>query len=144
MTVQINGTPYVVEVEDVRGRPIIVVVDGERFEVWPEADVAAPTSRTVALSPGGLRGARAATSVGPQPAPQVRRTDVVSAPLPGVVRTIAVREGTTVSAGQELCVIEAMKMKNAIHAPRDGRIAAVHVTAGQHVRHGDALVTYAE
>jgi biotin carboxyl carrier protein len=66
------------------------------------------------------------------------------APLPGVVASIAVHPGTVTSIGQELCVLEAMKMKNAIRAGRAGRIAAVHISVGQHVRHNDPLVDYTD
>jgi biotin carboxyl carrier protein len=49
-----------------------------------------------------------------------------------------------VVAGQELCVLEAMKMKNTIRASRDGEISKVHITVGQHVKHHDILVEYAD
>jgi biotin carboxyl carrier protein len=44
--------------------------------------------------------------------------------------------------GDELCTLEAMKMKNVIRAPRAGTIASVKVAVGQHVKHHDVLVEY--
>ncbi len=44
----------------------------------------------------------------------------LTTPLPGVVVSVAVKEGDTVTAGQTLLVIEAMKMEHAIKAPRAG------------------------
>ncbi len=144
MTIRINGRSYVVDVGDVRTRPVIAVVDGERIEVWPEPDTVTPAPQPTVSSAGGPRATPAPASADRQRFLHALPTDVVCAPLPGVIRTVAVRAGAVITAGQELCVIEAMKMKNPIHAPRDGRIAAVHINVDQHVRHGDALVTYAE
>src|SRR5690606_32701569 len=47
----------------------------------------------------------------------------VGAPMPGVISALNVKEGQTVSAGDVLCSIEAMKMETAIHAEADGVIA---------------------
>ena len=63
----------------------------------------------------------------------------VPAPMPGVVSTIAVREGQTVAAGDVLLSIEAMKMETQVYAPRDGTIRAVHVTPGAAVEPKDLL-----
>ena len=54
----------------------------------------------------------------------------VAAPMPGVVASMAVAEGRTVAAGDLLMTIEAMKMETALHAERDGTVAAVHVSGG--------------
>jgi biotin carboxyl carrier protein len=48
-----------------------------------------------------------------------------------------------VQIGDELCALEAMKMRNAIRATRAGRIATVHVAVGQHVKHQELLVEFA-
>jgi len=66
----------------------------------------------------------------------------IGAPMPGVVSTIAVRAGETVSAGDVLVSIEAMKMETAIHADRMGRIAEVAVKPGDQVDAKDLLVAY--
>ena len=68
----------------------------------------------------------------------------VLAPLPGVIVAIGVKPGDAVEHGQELCIIEAMKMKNVIRATRAGTIAAVHVTLNQHVKHHDALLEFTD
>lgn len=67
---------------------------------------------------------------------------VVRARTPRVITSVAVRPGDTVAMGQELCVQEAMKMKNTIRASRPGTVAAVHVARGQHVKHSDPLVEF--
>ncbi|HEV7715877.1 MAG TPA: acetyl-CoA carboxylase biotin carboxyl carrier protein subunit, partial [Steroidobacteraceae bacterium] len=63
----------------------------------------------------------------------------LSTPLPGVVVSVAVKEGDKVAAGQTLLVIEAMKMEHAIKAPRDGVVKALKHRVGDRVREGAAL-----
>lgn len=69
---------------------------------------------------------------------------LVKAPMPGKVLSLNVAEGDTVTKGQKLLVLEAMKMEHALAAPRDGVIASVSIAAGDQVGEGDALVTMAE
>ena len=72
------------------------------------------------------------------------RSDVLVAPLPGVVLEIHVRAGARVSRGDPIVVLEAMKMRNTIRAPRDAVIVEVDVEAGQPVGQGDPLVRLGE
>ena len=61
-----------------------------------------------------------------------------------MIISVAVAAGDQVEVGQELCVLEAMKMKNVIRAPRAGEIGKVLVTAGEHVQHHDVLMEFTE
>jgi 3-methylcrotonyl-CoA carboxylase alpha subunit len=63
----------------------------------------------------------------------------LTTPLPGVVVSVAVKEGDPVTAGQTLLVIEAMKMEHAIKAPRAGIVKSLKHKAGDRVREGSAL-----
>jgi biotin carboxyl carrier protein len=74
----------------------------------------------------------------------VDKGKAVLAPIPGVILSVAVCAGATVKVGQELCVLEAMKMKNAIRSTRAGVIANVYVSEGDHVKHGQVLVDFAD
>jgi len=67
----------------------------------------------------------------------------VRAPMPGRVVVVRVREGDRVVAGQELVVVEAMKMELALRAPRDGTVAGVPAVAGDFVE-ADALLVELE
>lgn len=67
------------------------------------------------------------------------RSGGLSTPLPGVVVSVAVKEGDTVAAGQTLLTIEAMKMEHAIKAPRAGVVTALKYRVGDRVREGSAL-----
>ena len=67
--------------------------------------------------------------------------DVVLTPMPGLLRDVLVSVGDVVQQGDKLAVLEAMKMEHALRAPRDGRIAAIHASAGTQVQAGIALIT---
>jgi biotin carboxyl carrier protein len=77
------------------------------------------------------------------PASQASSEDKeVAAPIPGVIISIAVKPGDQVTHGQELCVLEAMKMKNAIRSTRAGTIDTVQVAKGDSVSHGQVLMVF--
>lgn len=144
-TVKIGERAFTVEIGDLDDRPIHVLVDGEPLEVWPEQATERETdkrTKTEAAQPGPAPSPMRAEA--PPPHPQSPTSNAVLAPIPGVIVAIAVQAGDQVEAGQELCVLEAMKMKSPIRAPRAGRIAAVRVATGQQVKHKDVLVDYAD
>jgi len=68
----------------------------------------------------------------------------VGAPMPGLIVTVAVKPGDTVTKGQKLLSLEAMKMETTVHAERDGRIAEVLVTPGTPVEGGELVARYAD
>jgi pyruvate carboxylase len=66
----------------------------------------------------------------------------VGAPMPGVISTLAIKQGQKVTAGDVLLSIEAMKMETAIHAEADGVIAEVLVKPGDQIDAKDLLVRF--
>jgi len=78
----------------------------------------------------------------PEGARAARRQDsgALEAPMPGRVAAVRVVLGQRVAKGEELLVVEAMKMENALRAPRDGVVRAVHVSTGDAVAPGRPLV----
>jgi acetyl/propionyl-CoA carboxylase alpha subunit len=64
----------------------------------------------------------------------------LEAPMPGKVIAVKVAAGDTVGKGDELLVVEAMKMENAVRAPRDGRVKSVTARVGDMVSPGVVLV----
>lgn len=137
--VRIDQETYEVEISSLHDRPVQAIIDGEVFEVWPE-DAIAPTEAHTA--PVAQVHAQAPVPVRRQESGQATR--IVSAPIPGVILSIQVKVGDSIAFGQELCVLEAMKMKNQIRANRTGTIAAVQVSPGDQVRHGQVLFEYSE
>ncbi len=70
--------------------------------------------------------------------------DTVLAPMPGLVRDVAIEAGQQVSEGDRLVVLEAMKMEHVLRAPRDGVVASVAVTPGDQVSAGVLMVALEE
>jgi 3-methylcrotonyl-CoA carboxylase alpha subunit len=60
--------------------------------------------------------------------------------MPGKVIAVLVQAGSTVSKGEALLVMEAMKMEHTITAPTAGTIARIHYAVGDQVAEGEALV----
>lgn len=131
----IEGKQYQVTLKDLTARPIIAEVDGQAYEVWPE-DEEAPTP--TAISSSSKPAATSTTTSTPVTAGNL----TLNAPLPGVIISIEVKEGQAVTSGQELYVLEAMKMKNSIKADRNGKIASIHVTSGDLVKHNQLIMTF--
>jgi acetyl-CoA/propionyl-CoA carboxylase biotin carboxyl carrier protein len=65
--------------------------------------------------------------------------DIISAPMQGTVLRVAVADGDEVAAGQELLVVEAMKMENPLRAPHPGRVTGLQAAAGDTVAQGAVL-----
>ena len=144
--VEIQEKIYEVTIADIHARPVIAEVDGVKYQVWPEdgAQTAAPVvaaAPVAAVEPAPAAPAAAA----PEAAPRVKAAagaKTLNAPLPGTIVAIAVREGESVAEGQDLLTLEAMKMKNAIRADRAGVVARIHVSEGDLVQHGEALISW--
>jgi 3-methylcrotonyl-CoA carboxylase alpha subunit len=68
----------------------------------------------------------------------------LTAPMPGKVIAFMAKAGDTVSAGQALAVMEAMKMEHTLSAPRDGVVAELMFAVGDQVSEGAALLTLVE
>ena len=63
-------------------------------------------------------------------------------PMPGLIVSIAVKPGEEVKAGQELAVLEAMKMENVLRAEQDGVVETINVEAGATVAADDVLIAF--
>ena len=68
--------------------------------------------------------------------------DVLFSPMPGLVVEIEVEEGERVYRGQDLVIIESMKMESGVSSPCDGEVEEIRVQAGQAVETGDVLITF--
>ena len=65
----------------------------------------------------------------------------ITSPLPGVIIEINVKVGDKVSEGQELAILEAMKMENSIEATCNGVVSKIHVSKGDSILEGVAIIT---
>jgi acetyl-CoA/propionyl-CoA carboxylase biotin carboxyl carrier protein len=59
--------------------------------------------------------------------------------MQGTVLAVEVADGDEVHAGQVICVVEAMKMENEVHAHRDGVVTQLSIAAGQPVTTGQVI-----
>ena len=116
---EVNGTPYVVEIEQKKKKPTSQI---QRHTPSPSE------TRSVAPIPTVTRTAVAAGS------------NVVNSPLPGVILDIKVKVGDAVKKGDTIMVLEAMKMENNIQATSDGTVAKVSVEKGASVLEGAELI----
>jgi len=144
--VKVNNEVYAVEVGDLSARPVIVKVEGETFEVFPDVSADQPqqpvSAPEAAPAPDVISAAQAEADCAPVTPPGADTKKTVEAPIPGVIVSLSVKQGDNVAAGQELCVLEAMKMKNIIRATRSGLVKTIYVSKGDSVSHGQALMEY--
>ena len=146
MRVKIEQEEYEVDIQNLNSRPIMATVDGQVFEVWPEDGALPEPVKTAPVQKAEAAPAPATPATAPKPAAPTTgdKSKLVTAPIPGVIISVLVKAGDEVAANQELCILEAMKMKNTIKSTRAGKIAAVLVSAGENVKHSQPLFEYAD
>ncbi len=79
-----------------------------------------------------------------RPKAEIGNAKHVAAPMPGVIASVAVREGQPVKAGDILMTIEAMKMETGLYAEHAGHVKALHVASGSQVDAKDLLMEFGE
>lgn len=138
---KINGNEYNVAINSVEGTNASVTVNGTDYQVELENAPATPVQAAPAAAPAAAPvQAAPEASAAPKPAASGAGKAVTS-PLPGVIIAVKVNVGDSVKAGQEVAVLEAMKMENSIEATQDGTVTAIHVAKGDSVLEGAAIVT---
>lgn len=137
---KINGNEYNVAINSIEGKNASVTVNGTAYQVeLEEAPATAPVQAPVS-APAPVAAAPAAAPAAPAPA-AAGAGKAVTSPLPGVIIAVKVNVGDTVKAGQEVAVLEAMKMENSIEATHDGTVTAINVAKGDSVLEGAPIVT---
>ncbi len=148
LRIKIGDDWHDVEVLDIDADPIEVIVDGEPVRVeFPEAgeEVAAALPAPSAPAPERPRAAPAPRPSAPSSPPAARppagpRKEFTS-PMPGIIVSVAVGAGDQVVPGDEICVLEAMKMQQTLRADWAGVVRDLHVQPGQQVQGGDPIAT---
>jgi len=138
MQVKIDDKTFIVDIDDISARPITARVDGQVFTVWPESAQSAPLQAIA--QPAASMAQPTANLTASQPT--AASSSQVRAPIPGVIIEISAKPGDAVAYGQELCVLEAMKMKNSIRASREGVIDQVLISTNDQVNQNQVLMTY--
>jgi len=146
----VNDKTYNIEIGDLSTVPIMVRVDGETLYVRleseaPEMDRGPAPVISMALNPPAPAAPAAAPSSrakGPSAPPAAGDGKALTAPMPGVVLAVRVKAGDKVKRGEEMVLLESMKMELNILAGADGVVKKVCVTQGQNVAHGAILVEF--
>lgn len=120
-----------------------ITVNGKAYDVAvEEVGAGAPVAAAPVAAPAPAPAAAPAAAPAPAPAADpanVEGTKVV-APMPGTILDVKVAVGDTVSEGQTVAVLEAMKMENDIPATAAGKVASVNVRKGDTVNSNDVIV----
>ena len=136
--IKIEDQWYDVEIGDLTTSTVEVTVNGESFSI--EIDAGHQDQRSY------TRRQRSSEQITPQtPLNSVTshtqvNEPILRSPMPGRVMSITVRPGDSVSEGDEVCVVEAMKMEQSIRAPRNGIVKEIHVQPLDSVNANDPLV----
>ncbi|MBQ2121777.1 MAG: biotin/lipoyl-binding protein [Bacteroidaceae bacterium] len=144
---KINGAQYDVTIDSISGNLAKVEVNGIPFEVEMQGSTLVednlPTPSAVAEVAASAPTVAPAVEAAPAPAAKgaAGAGTPVKAPLPGVVTKVLVSAGQTVKKGDNVLVLEAMKMENNITAECDGSVTGICVAAGDSVMEGTVLLT---
>ncbi len=130
----IDDRDYEVEVGTRHGNRVQVTVNGKPYDVELKPTAPTPVTRPSYPPPAPAAAPRA------NAAPPAGGVDAVCAPMAGLVLSIKCKVGDQVNAGDELLMLEAMKMENAITAHRAGTVKRVAVEPHQVVNQDDVLV----
>lgn len=137
----VNGRDFKLRLKSISSDRAEIEVNGQNYEVDIRSAHQGGSSRprrrvesSVQAETKGLPAASVPTMSGGAGA------GGVSAPIPGAILEVFVKEGDSVKAGQPLLKMEAMKMENVINATREGSVTKIHVKAGDSVNQGQTLV----
>lgn len=133
--INVRGRWYTVEVKDVGRGPTEVKVNGEPYQVEvedysPVRDAAPQRSQAVAdrSEPPGLR------------AITQNNETTVRCPMAGRIVAVSIQVGQRVEEGQEVCVLESMKMEQSVRLSRGGTVKKVPIQPGQTIQAGESLI----
>ncbi|MBO4440934.1 acetyl-CoA carboxylase biotin carboxyl carrier protein subunit [bacterium] len=142
----IQGKKFDVEIKDFAGTTAKVAVNDKTYDI----DIAYKGGEPVAFTSAAPRpagrpaapvAAAAAPAAAPAPAAGEAGGNPVIAPMPGLIMKILVKVGDTVSAGQKVMTMEAMKMENDINTGNGGVVKAILVKEGDNVKEHQTLLT---
>ena len=123
LKVNIDGKEYTVKVDELGSGKLMVYFDGESFEVETKSDIEKQLFEQIEESSGGSE----------------KKKGIITAPLPGIVFSIDVKQGDKVAKGKKIMSLMAMKMENEIISPVSGKVKEIKAKKGDTVNKGDVL-----
>lgn len=131
--VTVNGKTYAVEVEEVgAGQGGFTYQPVQQTPVQPVQSAPEAPKAPVQQKP---------KAEAPKSAPAAAGGELMTAPMPGTILDIMVKEGQTVKKGEIVLILEAMKMENEIAAACDGVVSKIYTSKSSTVSAGDPLLT---
>ena len=160
-TIKVREREFSIDVQELSADRFEVMVGDESYDVTLSGDEDLPdavitpgysregegagSARQSAAATTNAMPVRSAAATAPaavKPKPDGSSGAAVNAPMPGMILELFVKVGDVVERGQQIAVLDAMKMHNFIGAPRAGTITEVCIAPGQAVGHGEAIVRY--
>lgn len=144
----INQKNFDVTISSVSGNMARIVVNGEPYDVRigksPEQPMAAVDSGAIQPAPVHAdlpaRVPEAAPAISHLPPAGPVEGEPILAPIPGLILDVKVTVGETITAGQSVAIIEAMKMENSIVAHVSGTVRDIRVQKGSQVATRDVIM----
>lgn len=138
-SVILDGEQLSADVVEITPNTFSILLNGRAFEIRlvqrPDGSLQAETNREEfsieVIDRRAWRGRHSAA--------EVDGRQQITAPMPGKIARVLVKEGEQVEAGQGLLVMEAMKMQNEIRSPKNGKVERIQVKEGQTVNSGEIL-----
>ncbi len=118
-----------------------ITVNGNVYEVTVEEGTGSAAAAPKAAPKAAPAAPKAAPAAAPKAAAGGAGAVKVAASLPGKVFKVEASVGQAVKKGDNILILEAMKMEVPVVAPQDGTIASIDVAAGDAVENGDILAT---
>lgn len=162
----VNNNEYEIDIEEMSATEFQVLIDGQtvdvilasqadaadaiitpQIEAGPSRAVGEPLTaagQPVARAPKVPAAMRSETPRTPSPAVAGGQDLAysMSAPMPGVILEIKVAPGDQINKGDVVMVLEAMKMKNDLHAARTGTVESIDIKSGEQVKYGQVLLRF--
>ena len=142
----VNGREYVVQSSSSGKSKSVMLVDGQSLEIsiksngYDNSCVVTVSGIEIELEIDNFRLAQLKKAAGNRAGTAVAKK--IKAPMPGLILEIKVNPGEKVASGQQVLVIEAMKMENAIKSLAEAVVKNVAVSKGQSVEKGDLLIEF--
>jgi biotin carboxyl carrier protein len=141
--ISVDGEHLVVDLQSLSGQSVYsLILDGKSYEAF--------LNQTKSGTEVMLRGQRYMVDIEDEGTRRLREVSgalkiqsgeiQLKAPMPGLIISIPVEEGQEVSKGENLIVLESMKMQNELKSPRKAKVTGVRVKPGDNVDQNDILI----
>ena len=128
MKIRVEGKWYFVELEDSSSDPAVVLVNGQKFEVKLQDTVSLIESENISDENASDSG------------PVTGNAREFKSPMPGTIIKILIKIGEEVKVGQDMIVLESMKMQQTLKADTNGIVVEITVSEGDPILDGDLIL----